>query len=120
MGKTLVLADNARAIGLSTVWLVSSREGGGKELASVQVLALHPTHTDEKTLHALLGGSEALARAHGKRKLVVPVNGRYAWALEQLLRWGYRVERAMVRLVLKGTDEGPSVDSCVDLSRWAG
>ncbi|HEY75321.1 MAG TPA: hypothetical protein G4O00_03955 [Thermoflexia bacterium] len=61
-----------------------------------------------------------LACAHGKRKLALPVNVRHTWALERLLRWGYRVERATVRMVLKGTDDGPSTDDCVDLSRWAG
>lgn len=42
------------------------------------------------------------------------------WALERLLRWGYQVERATLRMVLKGTDEGPAVDNCVNLARWAG
>lgn len=120
LGETLVLIDGGRDVGMSTVWLVSSREGRGKELASVHVLALHPDYTDDETFRALLNGSEALARAHGRQKLMVSVNGRHAWALEQLLGWGYRVERAMVRLGLKGTDEGPSVDGYVNLSRWAG
>ena len=88
----VLVATGGRNVGMSTVWLVSSREGRGKELA----------------------------RAHGKQKLIASVNGRHAWTLEQLLEWGYRVERAMVRLVLEGTDDGPSVDGCVNLSRWTG
>jgi ribosomal protein S18 acetylase RimI-like enzyme len=120
LGETLVLNDGARAVGMSTVWLVSSREGWGEELAIVQVLALHPTHTDEETFRALLEASEVLACACGKQKLMVPVNARHAWALEQMLGWGYRVERAMVRMVLKGTGAGPSTDNHVNLSRWAG
>lgn len=120
LGETLVLTDGGRAIGMSTMWLVSSRKGLGEELASVQILALHPAHTDERTFRALLDGSEALARAHGKQTLTVSVNARHAWALERLLGWGYRVERAMVRMVLKGTDEGPATDSYVNPSRWAG
>lgn len=120
LGETLVLTDGGRAVGLSTVWLVSSREGWGEELAGVQILALRPAHTNEETFRVLLDATEALARAHGKQKLTLPVNGRHAWALERLLRWGYRVERAMVRLVLNRTDAGPSVDNCVNLSRWAG
>jgi ribosomal protein S18 acetylase RimI-like enzyme len=120
VGKTLMLTDGARAVGLSTVWLLSSREGRGEELASVQVLALHPAYTDEDAFRVLLDATEALARARGKQKLALPVNSRYAWALERLLGWGYRVERAMVRMVLEGTDEGPSTDGHVNLSRWAG
>lgn len=120
LGETMVLADGARAIGMSVVWLVGSREGLGEERASTHILALHPVHTDEEAFRALLGASEALARARGKRKLTLPVNARHAWALERLLEWGYRVERAMVRMVLEGTDEGPSTDNCVNLSRWAG
>jgi hypothetical protein len=85
----------------------------------VQVLALHPEHTDEENLAALLGASEALASAHGKDTLVVAANGRHAWAVEQLIGRGYRVARAMVRMVLKGTEEAVS-EGCVDLSRWAG
>jgi len=120
LGETLVLTDGSRAIGLSTVWLTSSREGGGDEWAGVQVMALHPTHTDEETFRALLDATEALARAHGKRRLALPVNARHTWALERLLHWGYRVERVTVRMVLRGTGEGPSTDNYVDLSRWAG
>jgi hypothetical protein len=48
------------------------------------------------------------------------VNAQHAWALEQLLRWGYRVERAMLRMVLAGTDSGYAVDHHVNLVRWAG
>ena len=120
LGETLVLTEGGKAIGLSIAWLTSSREGWGEGSVSVQVLALHPARTGEGIFRALLDATEALARAHGKRKLTLPVNGSHAWALERLLEWDYRVERAMVRMVLKGTDEGPSVDHCVDLSRWAG
>ena len=120
LGETLVLTDGVRAVGLSITWLVSSREGKGEEWASVQILALHPAHTNERLFRTLLDATEALAHTHGKRKLTLSVNGRHAWALEQLLRWGYRVERAMVRMVLKGTDKGPPTDGCVNLSRWAG
>lgn len=120
LGETLALTDDATAIGLSTMWLVSSRQGQGEESANVQVLALHPAYTGEETFRALLDATEALASAHGKRKLTLSLNGRHAWALERLLRWGYRVERAMARMVLQGTDEGPCTDGYANLSRWAG
>jgi ribosomal protein S18 acetylase RimI-like enzyme len=119
-GETLVLLDGSQAIGMSSVWLVESREGTGGELANVQVVALHPAHTDETTFRMLLDGIEALAYLHGKQEVVVPVNARYTWALEQLLGWGYRVVGARVRMVFKGTGGGPPPDSCVNLSRWAG
>jgi ribosomal protein S18 acetylase RimI-like enzyme len=120
LGETLVLADGATILGSSTVWLESVREGTSDESATVQVLTLHPAHTNSETFHALIGASEALARARGKHKLALPVNACHTWALEQLLRWGYRIERALVRMVLQGTDEGPSVNGHVNCSRWAG
>jgi GNAT superfamily N-acetyltransferase len=120
VGETLVLTDGAAAIGLSTVWLVGGREATGEELASVHVLALHPAYTDEATFRVLLDASEALAHAHGRRTLALSVNGCHAWALDRLLGWGYRIERAMVRMVLQGTGGEPVTDGCVNLSRWAG
>jgi ribosomal protein S18 acetylase RimI-like enzyme len=120
LGETLVLTEGATAIGSSTVWLESVREGAGDESATVQVLTLHPAHTDSETFHALIAASEALARGRGKQKLIVPVNASHTWALEQLLRRDYRIERALVRMVLQGTDEGPSVNGHVNCSRWAG
>lgn len=120
LGKTLVLIKDARAVGMSVVGLVSSREKGGAERAVVSVLAVHPDYTDDDTFRALLDATEALARAHDKRKVAMVVNSRHTWTLERLLRWGYRVERMAVHMVLKGTDNGPSTDDWVDLSRWAG
>ena len=120
LGETLVLVDGATAIGSSTVWLESVREGADDESATVQVLTVHPAHTNSESFHALIGANEALARGRGKQKLAVPVNASHTWALDQLLRWGYRIERALVRMVLQGTDEGPSVNSHVNCSRWAG
>jgi len=119
-GDALVLLQGARAIGMATLWLSGSREGSGDGPGTVQAGFLHPTHTDADSFRRLLQGCEALARAHGKQQLIVPVNARHTWAVEQLLHWGYRVQRAMVRMVLKGTDAGPRIDACVDLGRWAG
>ena len=120
LGETLVLTDGARAVGFSTLWLVAAREGWGDEQASLQASALDPDHTDEETFYALIQASEALARLHAKVAMTIPVNAGHTWALEHLLRWGYRVDRTMVRMVLKGTDAGPGTDSCVNVSRWAG
>ena len=61
-----------------------------------------------------------MIRAHGLEEIVAPVNAQHTWALEQLLQWDYRVERAMQRMVLAGTDSGPAVDQYVNLVRWAG
>jgi len=120
LGETLVLTDGGRAVGMSLAWLVGVREGAVEELARVQVLALHPAHADEARLRTLLDATEALARAHGKQRLAVSVNARHAWALERLLGWGFRVERARVRMTLKGTGAGLSCDDAVELSCWAG
>lgn len=119
LGETLVLTEDARAIGMSTVELVSRIEGWGQDRAIVQVLALDPAHTDGESLHRLVSESERLAQDHGKRWLSVAANGRHAWALEQLLAWGYRARRAGVHMILEGTDEGPAVDRCANLVRWA-
>jgi ribosomal protein S18 acetylase RimI-like enzyme len=120
LGETLVLCEGRRAIGFSTVWLTASREGWGDELAIVQTMALHPDHTSDGTLRALLDGSEALAHAHDKEILIIPANGRHTWAMGRLLARGYRVSRAMIRMALKGTGAGVSVDGYVNFSRWSG
>jgi GNAT superfamily N-acetyltransferase len=120
LGETVVLADGGTAVGLSVVGLVSGWEGTGAERATVQALALRPDHTGDNTFRALLATTEALARTRGKRTLALTVNSRHTWAVERLLEWGYRVDGVTVRMVLQGTDEGPSTDGLVDLSRWAG
>jgi ribosomal protein S18 acetylase RimI-like enzyme len=120
LGETLVLIEGTKAIGSSTVSLVGCREGSGEECGSVQVLGLHPAHTDEETFRVLLESSQGLAHTHRKQVLTVWVNARHSWALEHLLASGYRVERAMLRMVLGETDDGPAVDGCVNLCRWAG
>jgi hypothetical protein len=99
---------------------VGIREGPEEEKVPAYPVILDPAHANEDAFRTLLGAGEALARAQGKQKLMVPVNARHTWALEQVLRSGYRVERAMVRMVLTGTDAGPCTDNHVDLSRWAG
>jgi len=120
LGETLVLTDGTKAVGMSLLWLVSGWEEWGVDRAMVQIMALHPNCTDDGTFRTLVTASETLARAHGKRTLVVAANGRHAWALERLLQEGYRVERAVLRMVLKGREGEVSTDSWVDLSRWAG
>jgi ribosomal protein S18 acetylase RimI-like enzyme len=119
-GETLLLTENGRAVGMSNIWLESIREGQGDEWATVQVAALHPRHTNRETFHLLLAASEALARSYGKREIMVPVNTRHTWALDRMMGSGYRVHRAGARMVLTGTDAGPSTDGYVNLSRWAG
>jgi len=120
LGKTLLLTDQGKAVGCSLVNLVGPWEGRGPDWAQVGALMLHPGHTGEGAFGALLEASEALARAGGRETLLLSVNGRHNWALERLLGWGYRVRGAMVRMVLRGTDEGPAVDGYVNLSRWMG
>lgn len=119
-GETLVLTEHGKAIGLSTVRLHSGREAWGQDRAAIRLLAVHPAHTQETAFRLLLLGSEELALAHGKRALTLSVNACHPWALEKLLEWEYTIERSMLRMVLGGTDGGPSVDDYVDLSRWAG
>ena len=120
LGDTLFLIEDGRAVGACTVALVGIREGPEEEKAPAHPLVLHPVHANEEAFHTLLGAAEALARAAGKQEIMIPVNARHTWALEQALRSGYRVERAMVRMVLSGTGTGPHTDNYVDLSRWAG
>jgi len=168
LGETLVLTEGTRAVGMSVVRLVSDCENPRDKRATVRTLALHPGHTRDETLRALLDATEAVACTHGKQAplqrrhsdgaqapfqrrhsdgaqtpfqrrhsdgaqtpfqrrhsdgaqaLSMAVNARHAWALERLLQWGYRVERMAVHMVLRGTDNGPSIDDKVDFSRWAG
>jgi ribosomal protein S18 acetylase RimI-like enzyme len=119
-GETLLLMDGNQVIGMSIVLLASQREDWDAELASVYVLAIHPAYTNAASFEALIRGSESFAYANGKQNLAVWVNARYAWALKQLLGMGYRVERAMQRMVLEGLSEGSQDEGLVNLNRWAG
>jgi ribosomal protein S18 acetylase RimI-like enzyme len=119
-GETVVLTEGGQAVGMAVVWLTSGRQGLEATYGNTLVLALDPAHTDADRFRALLAGTEAMIRAHGLEEILVPVNARHTWALEHLLHGGYRVERAMVRMVLAGTDGGPAVDRHVNLVRWAG
>jgi hypothetical protein len=89
-------------------------------VASIQIMALDPVRTTDETFRVLIDASEALARAHRKEEIILPVNVRHAWALDRLLHAGYRVERLSARMVLAGTDAAPPTDSHANLSRWAG
>ncbi len=120
LGEVLVLHEDDRAVGVSVIELAPTREGPQDDNAHVRVVALHPAHTNERALRSLLGASEVTARAAGKKSLLVPVNGRHVWAIEQVLDDGYRVDHLSVRMVLAGTDDGPNTDRWVDFSRWAG
>jgi ribosomal protein S18 acetylase RimI-like enzyme len=120
LGETLILSDGGRAIGLSNVLLENTREGGTPGDMIVQALALHPDTTSEEAFRTLLAATEALASARGGKTLFVAVNSRHIWALERLLAWGYRVERALVRMRLAGTVPEPVEDRLVNLSRWSG
>lgn len=119
LGDTVFLIDNEQAVGASTVRLVDIREDHEEEAAAHPVF-LHPAHTNEETFHTLLAASEILARANGKRDILVSINTRHTWALERALESGYRVKRARVRMVLAGTDPEPRTDDYVNLSHWAG
>jgi ribosomal protein S18 acetylase RimI-like enzyme len=119
-GETVVLTEGGRAVGMAVVWLTSSRQGQEVRAGNAMVLALDPAHTDTARFRALLAGTEAMVRSHGLEEILVTVNTRHTWALEQLLHWDYRVQRAMVRMVLARTDTGPAVDHHVNLVCWAG
>jgi ribosomal protein S18 acetylase RimI-like enzyme len=119
-GETVILTEDSRAAGMAVLWLVSGRQGQEAHCGTTLVLMLDPAHTDAGRLRALLAGAESMVRAHGLREIVVPVNAQHTWALEQLLCWDYRVARAMLRMVLAGTDSGSTVDRHVNLVRWAG
>jgi ribosomal protein S18 acetylase RimI-like enzyme len=119
-GETLILTTDGQASAMSNLWLTGLREGSSQETASLQIMALHPAHTTVDRFRALVDATEALAHAHHKQKIILPVNARHAWALDQLLHAGYRVQRLSVRMTLAGTDPDLSTDRCVNLSRWAG
>ncbi len=120
LGDTLVLTRGDGVIGLSVLRLASIREGEASQRAGIRALALHPRHTDQAHFRTLLEGSEGMAQAQGKTVLGLSVNACHSWAVQNLLRWGYRIERAMLRMVMRGVDMGPFTDQYVDLSRWAG
>jgi hypothetical protein len=119
-GETVILTEGDEAAGMAVVGLTLGRQGLEARAGNTLVLALDPAQTDTGCFRTLLAGTEALVRDRSLEEIVVAVNGQHTWALERLLGWGYRVERAMVRMVLAGTDRGPTVDHHVNLVRWAG
>lgn len=119
-GKIWVLENQNLAVGMSVVWHDSPREQIGDEEAIVQVMALHPDFTNEEAFSALIRAGEFGAAAFAKQKITIAVNTRHTWALQQLLKWGYRVERIAVRMVLKGSEPPLNPATLVDLNRWAG
>ena len=120
IGETLLLTDGDQAVGMAIVVLVTQRDGWGEDRATLHALALHPAHTNPSSFRALVAASEALASSRGMREMVVPVYTGHAWAVDQLLHWGYRVERSMVRMVLPETERQPLTHRWAELSRWAG
>ena len=119
-GETVILTEGGQAVGMAVVWLTSGRQGLEANYGNTQVLLLDPSHTDADQFRTLLMGAEAMVQARGLEEIIVPVNTQHTWALEHLLHWDYRVERAMLRMVLAGTDSGSTVDGHVNLVRWAG
>ena len=119
-GETLVLTVNHQAVGFSTIWLAGIRVTGATERASVQILALHPAFTCEENLLRLINASITLARAHNKQILALSANTCHSWAVDQLLNWGFRVERMRIRMILTGTGEEFPSAKHVDLSHYAG
>ena len=120
LGETLILTVDHQAVGFSIVWLASTRVTGGMEKAGVQILVLHPEFTSAENLLRLINGSTDFARAQKKQTLALSINTCHTWALEQLLNWGFKVERMRVRMVLPGDEKIVPSEKSVDLSHWAG
>ena len=120
LGETFVLTLDRRAIGMSIVWFQDPREGAAGEQASVQVLVMHPSHSTDEGFRGLLDATETEALARNKRRLTVPLNASHPWALGRLIHWNYRVEQIRLRMVLEGTDAGPTTDRHVNCSQWLG
>ena len=120
LGDTLFLLRDDRVVGACTVLLIGKREGEETDQAAVQVLVMDPQQTSAAALADLMAAAQTLARERGMGSLLTPANARHTWAVRQLLQLGFRVQRARVCMVLAGTDSGPTTDSLVNLSFWAG
>jgi ribosomal protein S18 acetylase RimI-like enzyme len=120
LGETVILCAGDRAIGMNVVSMQDPRETAEQEWAVVGVTLLHPAFTDEANFSTLLQAGQSFAAAQGRSSYHQPLYAGHTWAMEQLLRHGFRVSRGLVRMVLQGTDEGPRDDRLVELSRWAG
>ena len=119
-GPVWVLEQDSLALGASIVWHQGTREGSGEDTAVLQLAVLDPEETTTENFHALIQASETGAALAGKETLVIPVNTSHTWALDQLLSWGYRVERLAVRMVRKDFPLTHTAGRLVDLNRWAG
>lgn len=119
-GEVLVLLDGEDAVGASILPLIQAMDGDHSMRVHLRALFLAPKISAREGLEQLLPATEGFAAASGLQSLIVCCNGRHARALDLFYDRGYRVIRSMVRLTLRGTDDGPAVDDTVDLCRWAG
>ena len=120
LGETFVFQSEGRAVGMSVVHLASPYEGWGDDTAMIVALALHPGAIDENSFRVLISESSAYALANGKARLTLSVSTTHTWAVDRLLAWGFRIERAGVLMIRRGQTAGLGIDRKVDLSRWAG
>jgi ribosomal protein S18 acetylase RimI-like enzyme len=118
-GDTMIQTENGTAVGAASLWIAPVREVDS-DRASIQILFMHPDHTDQASFKRLLTSVEGLAYQHGKRLVSIPVGTAHQRALQWLMAEGYQVERSLQRMVLEGSDQLAYADDAVDLVRMAG
>lgn len=122
LGETLVsLGDGGRLDGFAVLRTAPFREQDVSGRAYLHVLAVRPGADDQHVLADLLRQVWARATARGFSRVVTGVSGMHQRALELLLRGGFRVVRAALRMVEQTAPPAFFEPSArIDVSRWAG
>jgi len=100
--------------GFGVVRTTSRFEEEKPEVVLVEALVIK--RGSENRFPAALRGLDNLKREWGLSRLIVPVNTRYWWATQRLLRDGFRVCHIRLRMLYR---EEPADDNVVNLCSWA-
>ncbi|MCP3968145.1 MAG: GNAT family N-acetyltransferase [Lentisphaerae bacterium] len=88
-------------------------EGVFKPICEVNAVVIHPnkSHLFPTVLQAI----ETFAKTQNISKISLPINSIYWAELQEALKYGFRVSRAMQRMILKQSNSYPLG---IDLSKW--
>lgn len=122
LGKTLLALSATDVLeGFAILRTAPFRELDASGTGYLHVLAVRPGADAERVLTTLLRQAWTAATMLGLGRLVTGVSSRYADALDLLVRGGFRVVRAAIRMIdVSAPQEVFLRSAAVNVSRWAG
>ena len=111
-GETL-LCGWPKPWGIAIIRTVPVVEGVFRPICDVNALVVHP---DKSHLFLdILQAIETFAKSQNISKISLPVNSIYWAALQEALKYGFRVSRVTQRMILKQSNNYPAG---INLSKW--